>query len=96
MYLKGLVQFLVVSPDAAGRPKGSRTGTGTGEEGDPTWGPPPLWELLLSMLTEVLLGLTAAGVVQSHTCAAASIKQGTYVYKRTPLEELEKRNPLIT
>lgn len=55
-----------------------------------------LWELLLSMLTKVLLGLTAAGAVRSHTCAAASIKQGTYIYKQTHLEELEKRNPLIT
>lgn len=34
----GLVQFLAVSPDAAGRPKCSRTGTGTGEGGDPTLG----------------------------------------------------------
>lgn len=53
-----------------------------------------LWELLLSMLTEVLLGLTAAGAVWSHTCAAASIKQGTYVYKQTYVWKSWRRETL--
>lgn len=76
-HLEGLVRFLVVSPDAAGTPKGSHAGTATAHEGDPNWGPPPLWELLAPTLTKPLLGPAATGVIQLHTCPADVVKWGT-------------------
>ena len=71
------MRFLVVSPDAAGTPKGSHTGTARAHEGDPSWGPPLLWELLAPMLTKAFLGPAASRALQLHTCSPAAVKRGT-------------------
>lgn len=74
LYLEGLVRFLVVSP-AARTAEGSCTPTATAHEGEPSWGPPPLQELLT--LIKALLGPALSEVIQLHMCSAAAVKQGT-------------------